>query len=279
MTDRFVTADGVSLRTRVARPSGEPVARVAMLHGIGDQVDGLPYVLASRALAARGFLVQRMELRGHGLSGGPRAYVRDWDDYRRDLAQFLDAVDSATAALPLFLVGVSMGGLLVTNYGLHHPERLRGIVAVAPALGDTGGSPLLRALLPVLARVAPRMRLDPKLDLAKLTRDPVLLQSYVTDDPLYQTRVTPSLGAQLLATIAETRRRAAEFMVPLLVQHGTADTVTSPTGSREFCERAGSEDKTYRAYEGGYHNLFVDTCREAVYGEMASWMEARTPPA
>lgn len=275
MTDRFDTADGVSLRIRVAPPAGAPRARVVMIHGIGDQVEGLPYVMASRYLAGRGYLVQRMELRGHGLSGGPRAYVHEWGDYRRDLKQYLDSADGPTAALPLFLVGVSMGGLLVTNFGLHHPEGLRGIVAVAPALGETGGSPLLRALLPVLALVAPRVRLDPKLDLARLSRDPVLLQTYVTDDPLYQTRVTPRLAAALVATIADTRRRAPAFTVPLLVQHGTDDTVTSPIGSREFVERAGSADKTYTAYDGGYHNLFVDTCRDEVYGAMAAWMDAR----
>jgi alpha-beta hydrolase superfamily lysophospholipase len=275
MTDRFVTTDGVSLRAREAKPSGTPAARVVMIHGIGDQVEGLPYVMAARALAARGFLVHRMELRGHGLSGGPRVYVRDWSEYRTDLAQFIESVDADTAALPLFLVGVSMGGLIVTNFGLHHPAGVRGVAAVEPALGDTGGSPLLRALLPVLARVIPKVGLDPKLDLSRLTRDPVLLQTYVTDDELYQRRVTPRLAAQLLATIAETRRRAAEFTVPLLVQHGTADTVTSPTGSREFCERAGSADKTYRAYEGAYHNLFVETNRDEVYDDLAAWMAAR----
>ena len=67
-----------------------------------------------------------------------------------------------------------------------------------------------------------------------------------------------------------------QFRVPLLILHGTADTFTSPAGSREFYERAGSGDKTYKTYEGAYHNLFVETNREEIYDDIAAWIGART---
>jgi alpha-beta hydrolase superfamily lysophospholipase len=63
----------------------------------------------------------------------------------------------------------------VTDYALHHREGLSGVVAAAPALGATGGSPFLKAVRPVLARFGPRLRLDPKLDLERLTRDRIML--------------------------------------------------------------------------------------------------------
>lgn len=275
MTDQMTTADGLTLRTRVDHPPGPPRARVVLVHGLGDHVDGLPYATAATALAARGVEVHRLELRGHGRSGGPRVYVGAFEDFRRDLRQFVQQVDATLPRTRVFLVGMSLGGLIVTDYALHYPEGLSGVVAAAPALGATGGSPFLKAMLPVLARFAPRLRLDPRLDLDRLTRDRAMLKAYVYDDPLYQRRITPRLAAEVLATVPATRARAGDFRVPLLVLHGTADTVTSPDDSRDFCALAGVADKTFKGYEGAYHNLFVETNREDVFDEIAEWISAR----
>jgi len=270
----MTTADGLELRVRADDPASAPRARVVLIHGIGDQVDGVPYATAAAALSKRGLSVRRLELRGHGRSGGKRVYVDTWADFRDDLSRFVGQVAAERPALPLFLAGISMGGLIVTNFAAHRPEGLRGVVALAPALGDTGGSRFLLALLPALSRLVPAMPIDPKLDLSRLTRDRELQRAYVAD-PLYQTRVTPRIAAELLRAVIDTRERAPDFRVPLLILHGTADTFTSPSGSREFFERAGSGDKTYKTYEGAYHNLFVETNREEIYDDIAAWIGAR----
>jgi alpha-beta hydrolase superfamily lysophospholipase len=275
MSDHLTTADGLHLRVRITLPPGEARARVVLIHGIGDQVDGIPYTTAAAALAARGLAVHRMELRGHGLSGGRRVYVESFADFHRDLAQYTGAVRALDPRLPVFLAGVSMGGLIVTSFALDHPEGLAGVVAVAPALGETGGSRVLLALLPVLARVIPAVRMDAGLDLDRLTRDPAMRKAYIDDDPLYQRKATPRIAVEVLAAIADTTRRAPEFTVPLLVLHGTADTLTSPAGSEAFVSRAGSADKTFKACEGAYHNLFADTNREEVFDDIAGWVVAR----
>jgi alpha-beta hydrolase superfamily lysophospholipase len=270
----MTTKDGLELRVRRDDPVSAARARVVLVHGIGDQVDGVPYLTAATALTARGLAVRRLELRGHGGSGGRRVYVHAWSDFRDDLGAFVDQVSAERPALPLFLAGVSMGGLIVTNYAAYRPDGLRGVVAIAPALGDTGGSRFLLALLPALSRLAPTLPFNPGLDLGRLTRDPELQRAYVAD-PLYQTRVTPRLAAELLGAVADTRARAADLRVALLVLHGTADTLTSPAGSLAFVVLAGGHDKTFRPYEGAYHNLLVETNREEIYDDIAAWINAR----
>jgi alpha-beta hydrolase superfamily lysophospholipase len=271
----MTTADGLELRVRTDDPEAAPRARIVLIHGIGDQVDGVPYATAAAALSRRGFSVRRLELRGHGRSGGKRVYVDTWADVRDDVGRFVELVSAERPVLPVFLAGISMGGLIVTNYAAHRPEGLRGVIALAPALGDTGGSRFLLAMLPVLSRVVPSLPINPKLDLSRLTRDPALQRAYIAD-PLYQTRVTPRLAAELLRAIKDTRERAPEFRVPLLILHGTADTFTSPAASRQFCAQAGAADKTYKTYDGAYHNLFVETNREEIYDDIAAWVGART---
>lgn len=278
MTPDFTTPDGLTLRTRHTTPTAPPRADIVLVHGIGDHVDGIPYTTAAEAFCAHGFGVHRLELRGHGRSDGHPAYVDAFDDFRADLHAFTSHVRASHATGPLFLVGVSLGGLIVTDCALHHPDGLAGVVAVAPALGETGGSRVLLALLPLLSRIVPRLGIDPGLDLARLTRDRAMLQAYVGDDPLYQRRITPRLAAEVMTTIAAVRARAGDLRVPFFALHGTADTVTSPAGSRWFFEQAGVADKAYASYDGALHNLFVETNRDEVFADIAAWIGERCAP-
>ncbi len=275
MTHDFTTPDGLRLRARHTMPSATPRADIVLVHGLGDHVDGIPYTTAATAFAAHGFAVHRLELRGHGRSDGPPAFVDSFADFRRDLQAFVAHVRADRATGRMFLVGVSLGGLIVTDLALHHADGLAGIVAVAPALGETGGSRVLLALLPVLSRAVPRLRLDPKLDIDRLTRDRAMLRAYVEDDPLYQRRITPRLAAEVMTAIAATRARARDLRVPFFALHGTADTVTSPAGSRSFFEHAGAADKAYASYDGALHNLFVETNRDAVFSDISRWIGER----
>src|SRR5699024_2922481 len=49
-----------------------------------------------------------------------------------DMAGFVARVMSALGVDSAVVVGVSMGGDVALNLGLHHPERVRGLVLVAP---------------------------------------------------------------------------------------------------------------------------------------------------
>jgi alpha-beta hydrolase superfamily lysophospholipase len=63
--------------------------------------------------------------------------------------------------------------------------------------------------------------------------------------------------------------------VPLLMLHGTADRLTSPTATRAFYEAVASADKQLLLYEGGHHELFNDIGRERVLDDVSDWIEGR----
>ncbi|HEX7492199.1 MAG TPA: alpha/beta hydrolase, partial [Candidatus Limnocylindrales bacterium] len=109
---KWPAADGTPLHVRAWPAVGEPWATVLILHGIGEHSGR--YDRTGRLLAGAGLDVQSFDLRGHGLSGGRRMYVRRWDD-------FLDDVELRMAAarrpgLPMVLVGHSMGALIALTY-------------------------------------------------------------------------------------------------------------------------------------------------------------------
>src|SRR4029077_6296351 len=65
-----------------------------------------------------------------------------------------------------------------------------------------------------------------------------------------------------------------QFTLPLLILHGTADKVTKPSGSKEFYERAGSNDKTLKLYEGHFHDLLADVGKQQVMADIQAWIDA-----
>lgn len=265
-------AGGARLYCRSGGTPGASRAAVISLHGLGDH-SGL-YPMVGEALAPHGIAVYSPDLRGNGRSPGQRGYIDAWADLREDLRCLVARTRAEHPGAPVFLLGNSLGGLVVLDYASHHPDEVRGVVALAPPLGELGVPAPLLALGRVLSRVWPRFSLETGMDLSGLSRDPALAGE-VLADPLFHRRGTARLSTEVTATIARVQREAPRFPVPLLVVHGADDRMVSPEGSRRFVARAGQRDKTLLEIPGGYHALLADLDRERVLAAIRDWIALR----
>jgi alpha-beta hydrolase superfamily lysophospholipase len=253
-------------------PAAEPRATLIALHGLGDH-SGL-YPMIGERLAARGIAVLTPDLRGNGRSPGQRGYVDAWADLREDLGRLVERSRAEPAGGPLFLLGMSLGGLVVLDYALQHPEGLRGVIALSPPLGELGVPAPLLALGRVLSRVWPRFSLETGMDLTGLSRDATVVER-VLADPLFHRRGTARLSTEVTRTIAGVQAEAGRFAVPLLVQHGGADRMVPPDGSRRFVSRVGHPDRRLIEYAGAYHALLADLDGERVLADLGEWILQR----
>lgn len=267
---------GARLYCRRSRPRGEPRAVVVSLHGLGDH-SGL-YPMIAEAFVPRGIAVYAPDLRGNGRSPGSRGHIDAWGDLREDLRCLVRLVRTEAPGVPLFLLGNSLGGLVVLDYASHHPGEVRGVVALAPPLGALGVPAPLLALGRVLSRVWPRFSLETGMDLGGLSRDPAAVEEVLTD-PLFHRRGTARLSTEVTGTIARVQEGAPDFPVPLLVVHGDADRMVPPDGSRRFVARAGQRDKRLLEIPGAYHALLADLDRERVLVSIGDWIVARVDHA
>jgi pimeloyl-ACP methyl ester carboxylesterase len=78
------------------------------------------------ALVARGFRVATFDLLGQGASDKPGLFISQ-DDQVAALALLIDQLGDA----PVFLGGISFGGLIALRYAIGHPGRLAGLVAMS----------------------------------------------------------------------------------------------------------------------------------------------------
>ncbi|HEX8912092.1 MAG TPA: alpha/beta hydrolase, partial [Humisphaera sp.] len=115
--------DGV-VHYELAGPAGGPV--VVLVPGIS-----VPYTTWDAnvpALANAGLRVLRFDLYGRGYSDRPDV-VYDADLFDRQIVNLLAALGLSE---PVSLVGLSMGGAVVTHFAAQHPERVRRLVLIDP---------------------------------------------------------------------------------------------------------------------------------------------------
>ncbi len=268
-------ADGTRLFVRHWLPESEIKAHLAVIHGYGEHSGR--YAPFAAWMTGRGYAVHACDLRGHGKSPGRRGHVERWADYHGDAAALLEDLRTRYGEqLPLFLVGHSMGGLIVLGYALDHPQGLRGIIASGPALArGTGVPPILYEVAKLLGSIVPRLQMDSRLDVRALSHNEAVIRAYV-EDPLVHSLGTARLAAEMdremRRLFAEANRWPAEL--PLLIVHGGADRLAPPEASAAFFETVVARDKERKEYPGFYHEVFNEVGREQVLQDVTDWLEA-----
>jgi alpha-beta hydrolase superfamily lysophospholipase len=261
------------LHRRFEVPTGDPRAAVILIHGLSEHTHLLSWNNACEALVAGGLVVAGFDLRGHGRSPGLRGHIDRWQTVRDDLLTFRSEVHWRWPDLPLFLVGLSLGGLIVLDSALVQPDGLAGVIAVGAPVGKVGVPVVVRVLARVLSRVKPETHLKLGINLARLSRDWAQAEACVAD-PGFHRHVTARGVTEGFQAIAHLKANAASLRVPLLLLHGSDDVISTP--GPDFFAAVGSADKTHTVYPGALHNLFIETNRDEVMMESIEWIIQRS---
>jgi alpha-beta hydrolase superfamily lysophospholipase len=265
-----IGAAGLPLFAQKWWPSGRARASLAIVHGFGEHSGRYGNVVDW--FVPRQHAVYALDLRGHGRSPGRRGHINRWGELVEDVRALLRWAASDAPGTPLFLVGHSLGGVIVPDLTHASQQGLAGIVISAPSLGDLPVSPALIALAKVMSRIWPLFTQDVHLDETALSRDQTVGQAYRTD-PLVHNLSSARFGTELLSAVRSVRAQAALSTVPCLIIHGGADRISPPESSREYFDSLTIADKTRYEYEGYYHEVFNDIGKERVLADVERWIE------
>ena len=266
--------DGVKLFTQSWVPDA-PRAAVILAHGYAEHSQR--YAAFAEALSAERFAVHALDHRGHGRSEGARANIRVFREFVSDLSRFIGAVREQRPTLPRFLFGHSMGGVVAAQLVLEHPHQCDGLILSAPFLQNAQPvAPALLAVSGLASRLTPGLPTI-KLDAGLMSRDQNVVTAYRSDPLIYTGGLKARIGAEMLSAGQYVLGRAQSVTLPLLVLHGTADGIAAVEGSEQFYRAAASEDKTFKTYEGFYHEALNDIGKEEVVADVLTWLRAHLP--
>lgn len=269
----FKSADGLDFYERGWEPDTEPKAHIAFLHGFGEHCSR--YVEMGQVLSKAGLSVHTYDQRGYGHSPGRRAYIHDFNVLLNDLDTYLAHIRPRFGGKPWFLMGHSMGGLVLANYVETRTIDARGLVFCSSFLGfNEGIPPILLKLANILGTLTPWLPVS-GVDNKSLSRDPEAVKR-ADDDPLSNKgAVRARTGAQFNYAISKARANFNKISAPAYIIHGSCDQLVPNEGSRTLYEQCSSKDKTLKIYEGAYHELWNDLDKAEVFAGIIAWITAR----
>ena len=253
-------------------PEGNIKAVLLIVHGLGEHSGR--YMNVVNHFLPLGYAVYGLDHIGHGKSEGAREVVQRFEDYTDTLAIYYTMVKGWQAGKPIFLLGHSMGGLIVPYYLLEHQDDFKGAIISAPLVkvGDniTPATIFMGKLLSVLA---PKMGLLP-LDAHNISRDPAVVEAYINDPLVFHGKTPARLAAELLKAMQCISAEADKITLPFIVLQGGEDKLVEPTGAQMLYDKASSKDKTIKLYQGLYHEVFNEPEREQVLKDVETWLAA-----
>ena len=238
-----------------------------------------------RLLTDRGLVVVALDMQGHGRSAGMHGLVPSLATYARDVHAHMQQLThkSEYADLPFFVMGHSMGALVMMDYILTYPSsRVCGYLTLGGLLQLTTQSQniVMRAVGRTLKHFFPEYpAIAPKTDLVK-TRSytcPKAMAEERADLLTYWggTRIQTALG--LYDGLGRVRNVFNKVNIPIFGVHGLDDGVTSHKGLELLIQQSPASDKTMRLIEGARHILFrepngVDV---EIVTEVGEWLRER----
>ena len=302
----FEINDDLKLYEQVWLPPGgangdsiQAKATIVIVHGFGEH-SGRYRPLALQ-LINNGFAVYAYDQRGHGKSGGIRAYIDSWDEYVSDFERAMVRVYESAGDMPIFILGHSMGGLVQASYLIKHKDQINRVAlaislkpfteeaqedmtTVIPIAGvifssallcmPANVSPILLALSGIVNAVRPKMQTI-KVDASVLSKDEYEVDKYTADPLVYHGGMPVRTGVEIRQAVEALQPQLIEIEVPFLVFHGTEDQLTDPKGSEYLYYTARSMDKMHKVYYGGFHEMLNSPEKKIVTADILAWLNAR----
>lgn len=265
-------------------------AVMLFVHGHGEFASR--YVeLFSPLVDGLGIKVMIPDLPGHGISTGKRGHVRHLDQIARLFSCLADEA-RGDAALPLFLAGHSMGGLIAAWLTLRHEIQPDAVWMASPLLvPGKAKSPLILAAAKILDKIAPTLVIHngvKESDCYEMgeTSEPAADSDADKWQPVEVVHrwISMRLGMELVRAEKRVWSESVELWpgdTPLLLTQGGRDPVCPPENAREFArglEKAGMIVR-YHEFPDALHEPHRDGHADELSRAVADWLVGQMPPA
>ena len=270
-TFNLMDDDGKPLHACKWNPDIEPIAVVALVHGLSDHSGR--FDAFSKFLNKKGIAVFAMDYQGHGESPGKRGHVRSCDLLISNIENLLIAARLEYNDTPLFLYGHSLGGNIVASYILQHQSKeIAGVMLSAPFFELAFEPPAWKVRLAgILNHLWPSLTMSTDLDPMELSHDPMVGKAYL-EDPLVHGKISVRLSNFAINQGSWALQNAGLLNYPLLIMHGTEDRITSYNASERFAQEAGSF-ASFKSWEGLRHEIHNENNKDEVLKFIYKWIQ------
>lgn len=272
-TWKWKSFDNLEMFSRSWTPANTPKAVVCLVHGLGEHTGRYEHV--AEAFTQQGYALAGFDLRGHGLSEGPRGHTPSPEAYYNDVDGLFSQVEKRFPGSVKFLYGHSMGAMIVLAYTPQRKPKIKGVIATAASVHSALEEDKFKLyLVKNFGSLMSTMTVDSGLDPKTLSHDPKVVEAYV-NDPLVHRHVTMAFAKAGLEMIKQIYKYAPQFPVPALLMHGEKDALGYAYGTREVAELMPKNLVTLRLWPDMFHEIHNEPDQAQVLKVMVDWMDGQ----
>lgn len=247
-------------------------AVVVLVHGMGEHSTRYTTSVVPK-LVENDFSVVSFDHFGHGKTKGKRGHNPSFEAVLDSITEVINKANELHPNLPVFLYGHSMGGNAVINYSLRIKNSLTGVVATSPFLRLAFQPPAIKlAVGKLLQKIVPSLTMGNELNANDISRIQEEVTTYV-NDPLVHNKISPNFSLTFIDSGEWAIENAFKLNIPIFLLHGTKDKIIDYKGSKSFANN--SKQATLKLYEGGYHELHNDLCKEEMLQDVVNWLDSQ----
>lgn len=274
--EKLTCSDGIQRDIHIWEHKS-PKAIFLSLHGLMDH--GGNYMNPGVYMKEHGYALVAHDQHGHDMKR--IAHIPYFDVFLDDLELMLAWVKENYSGVPIFLMGHSMGGLILTHFGIRRFQEdsiVKGFIFSAPGYENSlKTSKFLIAMAKLLSKIAPRKDVPVEDLRPHVTRDEAEYRRMREDerDGIQATKMSARMGAEFLKAQDWVPDNIGQWKYPLLAIIPGNDKLINSDVSGELLSRVDKELLTLLNYPENYHESFNELNREEVFASVAEWCEAR----
>ncbi|MHA1301591.1 MAG: alpha/beta fold hydrolase [Candidatus Helarchaeota archaeon] len=259
-------------------PRDNPKKIIIGIHGLAAH--GEYYVQVADQLISSNITTYALDLKHHGRSDGKKGDLKNFQELIEQVNEFIMFIKSKHEKIPIFLMGLSMGGCITVNYAEMFPDTINGIILMAPAV-KTNVKLSIKDVLSIIPMGIAYIFIKgkPLIDIKKRqgvgTRNP-LRTEYDESDEYRLKKISMRYLLQVNKWVKKGFKNLEKIVCPVLIMIGTSDKLVSIEGVKEFYQKLTIEDKKLIEIKGAYHCLYSDPgmIEEGGWNELRSWILA-----
>lgn len=223
--------------------------------------------------------IHAYDLVGHGLSTGPRAYVEDFSVYSSDFLKILEKLNSEFSEKNFFLMGHSLGGLIVLKSMLEREQELpvwpKGIILSNPCIRpqQVVEFPRMLDMVDSLSQHFPQFRLPRLLKGKDMAISPEAANQFETD-PLIPNYITARMAREVWYAAEEVRSLSYFVKSPTLMLVSEFDKVVDLEAILLFARGIDKKWITVNNYKNTAHELLHENIRQKVWRDVIDWINS-----
>jgi alpha-beta hydrolase superfamily lysophospholipase len=195
--------------------------------------------------------------------------------YFKDIIFLRDIIRKENPGKNIFLIGESMGALILLSILSKHPDLASGLVCLSPALKSKLNltiSDYFAIFAPLLYN--PQKKFTMPYDISMCTRDDSRIKK-IREEGSDGMPATSRVLLDIIVAQIKLRMSKSKINTPVLFLIPGKDAIMDSDAAKRFFGDLKTQDKTLIEYPDMYHSISIDVGRENAFRDILKWLEGR----